>query len=231
MAVDGNIEMNESIYILNIEFYPNDPSIIIKSNWHILVAFSLIILFLYIIRKALYKKYKKKSSFRPIELTLGFRSTSIKYNIERNYENLEIAHKIYIELITRKAAIPIDENNDVIGEIYNSWYSLFQITRNEIKKLSGDALQDYEKTGELIKMATDILNKGLRSHLTQYQAEFRKWYSEELENPNNKGKSPQAIQRNYPEYGKLIESMKNVNGLLIEYADQLNKFITGENKL
>lgn len=222
--------LNESIHIINIELCTNKPSIMIGSNWYILIMFFLLIISSYVIKKRFFK-YRTEPDIKPVELTLGFGNSSIKYNIERNYENLEIAHRIYIELITRKAAMPIDNKNDVINEIYDSWYSLFQITRNEIKNLSGGTLQNYKKAEELIIMATDILNKGLRPHLTQYQAKFRKWYNEELENPNNKGKSPQEIQRNFLEYSELIESMTKVNKLLIEYAEQLNKFIIGTNNI
>jgi hypothetical protein len=221
--------LNESIHVLNIEFYTNKPSIMVESNWYFLILFFLIIVLLYGIKKFVFNKYI--ANIKPVELTLGFGNSSIKYNIERNYQNLEIAHRIYIELITRKAAMPIDNENDVIKEIYDSWYSLFQITRNEIKNISGESLQNYGATEELIKMATDILNKGLRPHLTQHQAKFRKWYDEELEYPNSKGKSPQEIQRNYPEYCELIESMVGVNKLLIEYAKQLNNFIVGKNNI
>lgn len=201
----------------------------VESNWYFLILFFLIIVLLYGIKKFVFNKYI--ANIKPVELTLGFGNSSIKYNIERNYQNLEIAHRIYIELITRKAAMPIDNENDVIKEIYDSWYSLFQITRNEIKNISEESLQNYGATEELIKMATDILNKGLRPHLTQHQAKFRKWYDEELEYPNSKGKSPQEIQRNYPEYCELIESMVGVNKLLIEYAKQLNNFIVGKNNI
>ena len=218
--------LNESIHILNIELYTNKPSLMVEFNWYILIVFFFLIITSYVIKKIILKN-RTEADIKPVELTLSFGNSSIKYNIERNYENLEIAHRIYIELITRKAAMPIDNENDVIKEIYDSWYSLFQITRNEIKNISGETLQNYMKAEELIKMATDILNKGLRPHLTQYQAKFRKWYSEELENPKNKGKSPQEIQREYKEYVKLVESIKEVNNILVEYAEQLNKFIIG----
>ena len=218
--------LNESIHILNIELYTNKPSLMIEFNWYILILFFILIIASYVIRKTILKN-RTEADIKPVELTLSFGNSSIKYNIERNYENLEIAHRIYIELITRKAAMPIDNENDVIKEIYDSWYALFQITRNEIKNISGETLQNYMKAEELIKMATDILNKGLRPHLTQYQAKFRKWYYEELENPKNKGKSPQEIQIEYKEYAKLVESIKEVNNILVEYAEQLNKFIIG----
>jgi len=43
--------------------------------------------------------------------------------------------------------------------------------------------------------------------------------------------TPREIQRNFIEYSELIESMTKVNKLLIEYAEQLNKFIIGTNSI
>ena len=40
-----------------------------------------------------------------------------------------VAWKLYIELTTRKAALPFDENHDLIAEVYDSMYVLFGITR------------------------------------------------------------------------------------------------------
>ena len=110
----------------------------------------------------------------------------VKVKVERNNENLFIANRIYIELTTRKAAIPFDEDNDVIAEVYDSWYKLFGIIREEIKSVPGRYLKDHDPTSALIGLTTRILNEGLRPHLTQYQARFRKWYEEEKARPENK---------------------------------------------
>ena len=155
-----------------------------------------------------------------------------KERLIRNYANIEIAHKLYIELITRKAAIKIDEENDVIVEIYNSWHELFKITREELKSFSGDLLESNPQSKELIRLATDILNKALRPHLTKYQAKFRKWYSEQLEEEKNKKekdkRTPQEIQKEYYEYDELISSMKKVNDILIEYKNKLEEILNYE---
>lgn len=223
------VRMNGTTQLLNIEFDYNMPSIVLESNLYLIAVFLVVVaLLVYGIKRFFLRKNISRVDFELVELTLGIGNSNIRYEIRRNYENLEIAHRIFIELITRKAAIPIDEINDVIKEIYDSWYSLFQITRCEIKNISGESLQKSGQSEELIKMATDILNKGLRPHLTQYQAEFRKWFEEELGKSESTGKSPQEIQRNFHKYADLIESMKQVNTLLIEYKEQLNKFIVVE---
>jgi hypothetical protein len=195
------------------------------SLWAFLPIFLMWVLFIVL-------RYFKKDGKTPIEpveteITLNLGEQEIKYKLVRNYINLEIAHRIYIELITRKAAIPIDVEHDVLEEIYDSWYSLFQITREEIKKLSGNLLEKNEYSEELIKIATDVLNQGLRPHLTEHQARFRRWFARELDNEKNNLKSLQEIQKKYPDYENLIKSMKEVNLILINYASQLKKFIKG----
>jgi len=203
----------------------NESVLDIQINYLLLAA---IILFIILIQLVL-RKYSK-TRFELVDLTLNFRGPSIKYKVERNYENLEIAHKILVELTTRKAAIPIDEKFDVIKEVYDSWYSLFQITRNEIKKISGKTLQNDPSSDNLVKMATDILNEGLRPHLTKYQSAFRKWYDEEIKDPDNRGKSPQEIQKKFPQFNELINDMKEVNGLMIQYKQQLDNFVSVSKK-
>jgi hypothetical protein len=168
-----------------------------------------------------------KKDIIPVKIKYGIGGTEVEYSITCNYQNIEIAHRIYVELITRKAAINIDKENDVIVEIYNSWYSLFQITRDELKKISGDCLYQNKSSESLINLLTDILNLGLRPHLTEFQAKFRKWYNSELLKDTNKDLSPQDIQKKYDDFEILIESMSNVNSVLIEYSKQLKKIING----
>lgn len=72
-----------------------------------------------------------------------------------------IAYKIYTELTTRKAALLIDHDGDVINEIYDSWYALFKVIREELKNLSGKSILESDSK-ELVEMVTQILNKGLR---------------------------------------------------------------------
>jgi hypothetical protein len=177
------------------------------------------------------KNAKIPSDITETEITYKIGEQEVKYKIVRNYLNIEIAHRIYVELITRKAAIPIDENNDVIVEVYNSWYALFGITRDEIKKLSGSLIDNNTQSDQLIKLTTDILNIGLRPHLTQYQAKFRKWYAKAEKETTNENKTPQQIQAEYPEFNDLVLSVKEVNRILIEYSEQLHKFIKGKEEI
>lgn len=212
--------MIDKLTEFNITTSANSMILSLNVNYWIVFIFTVFIaIYLYLsFKKDKFKRIKLK------KVTLKLANQTVEFEIERNYLNLEIAHKIYIELITRKAAIPIDENSDIIVEVYDSWYSLFKTTRNEIKSIKGELLDD-PKVESLINMATDVLNKGLRPHLTTYQGEFRRWYQGQLELDDNAKLSPQEIQKQFPKYEELIKSMKNVNKLLLNYSTQLRLFI------
>jgi len=214
------------INIIEFTFDKENLSFFFSLNIWGLIIFILLFLLIRWIIKYFKENRTIDKDIIPVEIKYKIGGTEVKYSIVRNYQNVEIAHKIYIELITRKAAIEIDENNDVIVEIYNSWYSLFQITREQLKSIDGKLLTDNNTSKDLVRLLTDILNKGLRPHLTQYQAEFRKWYKEKL--TDSKNKSPQQIQTEFDKYDALISSMKEVNHILIKYSIQLKRIIDGK---
>ncbi len=216
----------KEVQIINFKFNFEDCSFSLTLNILIL----LISVLLYFLFQYLIKRYTKSNKIHnkvvPVKLKYTFAGTEIEYSINRNFQNIEIAHRMYVELITRKAAIPIDEN-DIIVEIYDSWYTLFQTTREELKKLSGEMLLENQVSKDLIKLLSDILNIGLRPHLTEHQAKFRKWYNLAITSEENKDKTPQKIQSEYDDYENLFKSMKLVNELLIEYSKRLQDIVNG----
>lgn len=145
-----------------------------------------------------------------------------------NNEDVQIAHRIWTELVTRKAAQPIDIEHDVIVEIYDSWYALFGRVRQLISDIPGHLLRREKSTQELVKVATQTLNNGLRPHLTRWQARFRHWYANCPD--AMKENCPQDCQRQFPDYVILVEDIKKVNAQLIQYAGELEKIIHGTNQ-
>ena len=221
-----NVGMNE-INIIDFKFNIEQGTFSLVLNcWILIIVVILFFIIRYFIKRFL-KKGKINEEIVPIKLKYSLAGQEIEYAITKNYQNIEIAHRIYVELITRKAALPIDEKHDVIVEVYDSWYTLFQTTREELKKLSGELLLNNDVSNDLIRLLTDILNKGLRPHLTEFQAKYRKWYDNALNEEENKHLSPQQIQIKYEYYADLIDSMKTVNQLLIDYAKRL-KEISGK---
>lgn len=146
--------------------------------------------------------------------------------LKPNYEDIQMAHKLWTQLVTRKAAIPIDPELDVIVEIYDSWYAMFNVTRTLISEIPANRIRDNDNTRKLVNIATTTLNDGLRPHLTTWQAKFRNWYKHQ--EAKLATQSPQEVQKEFDGYDELVADMLLINGQLREYAAQLLKFTGGK---
>lgn len=175
-----------------------------------------------------FKKYHQ-SKFEIVEMEVEVSgSPSINFKVKRDYTSLYVATRIYIELTTRKVAQPFEEGKDVLLELYDSWYALFGLIRAEMKEIPSEQLRDKNFSLVLIQMTTQILNKGLRPHLTIYHADFNKWYREEIKKPESEGLSPQEIQQKFPEYKELVKHLQQANKVLNAYIEELRKLIDVE---
>lgn len=212
-----------SVKIIGVEIDYSKPNLSLETNWYFLAGLVAIVLILHFVFKKL-----RKSHYPIIEMEVEISgSPKMKFKAQRDDSNIYIANRIYIELITRKAAIPLEDDKDVIIEIYDSWYKLFGLLRDEIKSVPGHYLKSHDPTTALIGLTTKILNDGLRPHLTEYQAKFKKWYNKEIQKTSSKDLTPQELQRRYPEYSALIADIKRVNTILFDYSNELNKLIKG----
>jgi hypothetical protein len=170
--------------------------------------------------------WRKVKAYEIDEAVIGIGNQKVK--IKPNYQDMQIAYKLWVELSTRKIGLEIDLDNDEIKEIYDSWYEFFKLTRELIKDIPVSKIRKDESTKELVRIAIEVLNEGLRPHLTKWQARFRKWYNTEIEREKNKNLSPQEIQKKYPEYENLTKEMIEVNHQLIEYRKILRQLAMGE---
>jgi len=141
------------------------------------------------------------------------------------WEDVQIAHQIWTELVTRKAAVPINPDDDIIIEIYDSWYALFQRVRQLVGDIPGKCVRREKSTQEIVRIATETLNLGLRPHLTKWQGRFRNWWKNTED--SLKQMTPQEHQKQFPEYAELLSELKEVNLRLIQYADELHKVVRG----
>lgn len=102
---------------------------------------------------------------------MGIGDSSVK--LTYNKKDQAIAYKLWVELSTRKIGLMFDKEYDVITEVYNSWYEFFKIARELLKDIPASRLP---YSNDLIVLTEKVLNKGLRPHLTTWQAKYRKWY-------------------------------------------------------
>jgi hypothetical protein len=216
-------DQTDSVNIFKIAYNKLQSSIVVELNWFLILGFVGITVCLYIFRNFFKDKLSELlAGETTFDIDIGFFKVSQK--IKRNFQNLYIANRVYIELVTRKAALKIDPEYDVIKEIYDSWYKVFDIIRCEIKNVPGEFLVN-QNSKELIDLTIKILNDGMRPHLTEYQARFRSWYTLALSKEEFKGMTPQQIQKEYPDYGELVTSLSDVNLLLITFTEKLQFFI------
>ena len=199
-----------------------DFNLSIGMNCWILVA-GLIMFLLWLLRKFSYRRIRELE-IDGAEIGIGNQKIVLKPNIVDS----QIAYKIWVELSTRKIGIPIELEKDVIVEIYDSWYTFFQITRELIKEIPVTKLKRRE-TRDIVKLSIDVLNYGVRPHLTHWQARFRRWYENELSSEGQTVDSPQDIQTRYPNYDDLTSDLIEINRKLIQYRDAMRKLAFGEN--
>ncbi len=192
----------------------------IKINWVLVVG---IIVLVMLIKWLWYrfKLFQRLSNIQVDEVQLGIGSGS-SVKLSYNNKDREIAYKLWVELNTRKIGMMLDEENEVIVEVYNSWYAFFGIARGLMKEIP---IKQFGTSSELILLSGRVLNEGLRPHLTKWQARFRKWYADALENELEK--SPQEIQKEFPQYDELIHDLKKTNEQMIYMKNLMYKIAFG----
>lgn len=144
--------------------------------------------------------------------------------IKPNHEVKQIAHKAWVELKTRKAGLPIDKDNDVIADIYKSWYLLFGEIRTLARDVPASKLKDKD-TSKLVDLLIESLNEGLRPHLTRWRAKYEWWYDKAVSKDEHNELTPQDIQSKYPEYQDLVDDMLKINKQLVQYTKEIKKLV------
>ncbi|MGB3845885.1 MAG: hypothetical protein WA940_08455 [Sphingopyxis sp.] len=151
-----------------------------------------------------------------------------KLTFRPNMTDRQVAYAIWVELSTRKIGLPIEFDDDVISEIYDSWHGFFSVTRELVKGIPAQKV-GRDSTQKIIRLSIEVLNEGLRPHLTKWQARFRHWYDRELrkydEGDGVEVLDPQMIQEKFPQYEALKSDMERVNHSLMKYREKMLKLI------
>ena len=153
----------------------------VEASGLVVLALIAILLLLFIFR-LFFSSRGPWRSYEIDEAEFGLGNQKVK--IRPNDIDRQIAYKIWVELSTRKVGLEIDLDNDVISEIYDSWYSFFSVTRELIKDVPVSKLRRKD-TERIIALSIDVLNTGIRPHLTKWQARFRRWYEFQLAKDEN----------------------------------------------
>ncbi len=213
--------MGNEILTLFSFYIKKDLSIAIEFSGILLIV--LIIIFIVIVLLRKFSGSFKRNNFEIDRAEVGVGSGKII--LKPNSDDQQIAYKIWVELSTRKIGLPIDLKNDVIPEIYNSWYDFFSVTRELIKDIPVSKVKK-QSTQKIINLSIDLLNNGLRPHLTSWQARFRHWYETQIKNATG-DIDPQEIQKKYPKFDELQENIITVNKTLMRYREKMYELVLG----
>lgn len=198
-----------------------DDGVRIDVAWGVILLLVVVLAAVLLVRR---KQFFGEDSYLEVdEAEFGIGANKVK--LKANVDDLQIGFKFWTELSTRKIGLPFDEEHDVIVEVYDSWYEFFTIARELIKAIPVSKIRNNKTTKKLVLISVHILNKELRPHLTRWQARYRQWWENALEDPANKDVPPQELQRTYPHYTELVEEMKAVNKKLVIYTDHLRKMV------
>ena len=156
------------------------------------------------------------------ELSLGL----WKGKVKRTPSVVQLAHEAWVELATRSATVPFDEDRDVVVQVFDSWRSLFQELRVLMKKVDVTRHRDDQETQQVIDALIDTLNQCMRPTLTTWQAAFRCWY--EQETARRPGIPPQEIQREYPKWEQLVTDVKKANATMRAVAADMRALALGK---
>jgi len=199
-----------------------DLNLDIHINGIVIIILIILITIVVLLRRRLFPSLKRME-INEAEFGLG----NQKITLRPNTTDLQIAYKIWVELSTRKIGLPIDLDHDVISEVYDSWYGFFAVTRDHIKEVPATRFRRKD-TERIIRLSIEVLNSGVRPHLTRWQARFRRWYEQAVAKKENLTIDPQNIQKKFPQYEELVGDLRVVNNHLIHYRQKLHDLITGK---
>lgn len=199
----------------------NDFGLTVHVNMVVVVVVLLVLGLLFAIRHCFFQRLLPEFEIEEAEFGLGDQKITLRANdLDR-----AVAYRIWVELSTRKIGLKIDPDDDVIDEIYNSWYEFFAVTRELVKDVPVAKVRQ-DSTRKIIQLSIEVLNTGLRPHLTKWQARFRRWYSNQLLKDADALEHPQDIQKRFPDYDKLVAEMLDVNKKLMTYREKMYEFVT-----
>ena len=144
---------------------------ITMDNVFIFIVICAVVYIIILIIKSILRNFKTK--FKVVDMNINMANIG-SMTIILNNEVSNIAHKSWVEIMTRKVGLLFEDDKDIVVEVYNSWYELFKVIRELLKNI--EQKKKDKEVQKLIDVLLKILNDGLRPHLTKWQAKYRRWY-------------------------------------------------------
>ncbi|MET9305558.1 hypothetical protein ABZX78_06435 [Streptomyces cellulosae] len=154
---------------------------------------------------------------KSVEVKLNLRVLEIAGTWEPNDVERRAAWELYVELVTRVSVVPLREDEGLLREALSSLYSLFNTTREVLRKYGPDVAEpkknDQYNFGYL---AVAMLNYGLRPLLASWHPTLEGW-----ENRRPADVSRRDHEHAWPNAGELRTALRDARTILAAYADLL----------
>ena len=166
------------------------------------------------------------AKFKGFSINVNLPFLGIKGDWEVDETQRQAAWEIYVELITRVTVQELKGGEGLLREALTSFYDLFQLTRDILKKYGpGIATPGEEDDTTLGHIAVAVLNKVLRPLLAYWHPLLK-----DYEGKRPDGASVTAHERDWPQNAALRKEIVKVREQLTEYADVLAQ-VSGVSKL
>lgn len=126
------------------------------------------------------------------------------------------AWSLYVELVTRVAVQPLQEDYGLLREALTSLYNLFAVTRQILKEAGPDVGASHNSIGGY---AIEVLNKKLRPVLSKWHPLLQSW-----EGKRDSSVSPKDHEKAWELESQLREELRLLSKDLEEYAAKLAEF-------
>ena len=154
------------------------------------------------------------------DITVTTPAGSINLAVSRNDQ--EVAWKIYSQITTRVAVVDFNEDYDSFTVVNQSLYTVFGIIRDQIGNIPIERIR-REKSDELVKFYTGILNEGIRPYLSKWHMPISKWVE------TQKAKHPEStiyeLEKTFPRRTEILQDIKNMNDRMKKNSEALLKIV------
>ena len=152
-----------------------------------------------------------------VEVKINLHFLEVSGTWKPNDAERRAAWELYVEIITRVAAVPLAQSDGLLREALSSLHSLFQTTRDSLRRY-GPAVAEPKPDGQYNFgfLAIALLNFGIRPLLARWHPSLEDW---ESARPINQSRSEH--ERMWVRAPLLREDLTATAKLLMSYASTL----------
>lgn len=152
-----------------------------------------------------------------VEVKLNLHFIEISGNWKPNDAERRAAWELYVEIVTRTAAAPLDQRDGLLREALSSHYSIFHTTRDILRRY-GPVVAEHRPDGQYSFgfLAVALLNFGIRPLLNRWHPALEDW---EATRPINRSRAEH--ERMWTSASQLREDLADAGRLLLDYASTL----------